>query len=100
MRGRAGHAGARTLSVTVASMNGQWAPCRVVEPGGWATFSGYGPSGNHVVGLRTCAPAIVPAGDVRASDMTGRVDASAAVGWHLGQLDRRPRAMPPLTGRC
>ncbi|MFE1228662.1 alpha-amylase [Streptomyces sp. NPDC058745] len=69
-----------TVSVTVEYMNGQWAPCRVVEPGGWATFSGYGTSGNYVAGLRTCDPANVPAGDVRSSDISGRVAASAAVG--------------------
>src|SRR5690349_16637681 len=26
------------VSVTVEYTNGQWAPCRVIEPGGWATF--------------------------------------------------------------
>jgi hypothetical protein len=48
-----------TVSVTVEYTNGQWAPCRVIEPGGWATFSGYGPSGNYVTALRTCDPALV-----------------------------------------
>ncbi|MET9622718.1 hypothetical protein ABZZ37_18395 [Streptomyces sp. NPDC006464] len=77
-----------TVSVTVGYVNGQWAPCRVIQPGGWATFSGYGTSGNYVAGLRTCDPAIVPAGDVRAApDIPGRVDASAVVGWHLGASD-------------
>ena len=69
-----------TVSVTVEYTNGQWAPCRVIEPGGWGTFSGYGTSGNYVAGLRTCDPANVPAGDVRSSDTSGRVAASAAVG--------------------
>ncbi|WP_187282822.1 alpha-amylase [Streptomyces sp. MS191] len=74
-----------TVSVTVGYVNGQWAPCRVIEPGGWATFSGYGTSGNYVVGLWTCDPATVPAGAVRAaSDVSGRVDASDAAGWHRG----------------
>ncbi|MFI8101257.1 alpha-amylase [Streptomyces sp. NPDC086023] len=45
------------VSVTVEYTNGQWAPCRVIEPGGWATFSGYGTGGNYVTGLRTCDPA-------------------------------------------
>lgn len=46
-----------TVSVTVEYTNGQWAPCRVIEPGGRATFSGYGTNGNYVTGLRTCDPA-------------------------------------------
>ncbi|WP_063831284.1 alpha-amylase [Streptomyces sp. NRRL F-2664] len=46
-----------TVSVTVEYTNGQWAPCRVIEPGGRATFSGYGTSGNYATGLRTCDPA-------------------------------------------
>lgn len=50
-----------TVSVTVEYTNGQWAPCRVIEPGGWATFSGYGTGGNYVTGLRTCDPAVVTA---------------------------------------
>ncbi|MFJ5934048.1 alpha-amylase [Streptomyces sp. NPDC093071] len=48
-----------TVSVTVTYTNGQWAPCRVIEPGGRAAFSGYGTEGNHVTGLRTCDPAAV-----------------------------------------
>ncbi|WP_225800217.1 alpha-amylase [Streptomyces sp. NK15101] len=51
-----------TVSVTVEYTNGQWAPCRVIEPGGWATFAGYGTDGNYVTGLRTCDPALVTAG--------------------------------------
>ncbi|MDX2294028.1 MULTISPECIES: alpha-amylase [Streptomyces] len=46
-----------TVSVTVEYTNGQWAPCRVIEPGRWATFAGYGTDGNYVTGLRTCGPA-------------------------------------------
>ncbi|MGW0119915.1 alpha-amylase [Streptomyces sp. NPDC003327] len=45
-----------TVTVTVTYTNGEWAPCRVVEPGGWATFSGYGTNGNYVTGLWTCDP--------------------------------------------
>ncbi|GAA3894990.1 hypothetical protein GCM10022244_01020 [Streptomyces gulbargensis] len=48
---------AETVAVTVAYTNGQWAPCRVVAPGQWATFAGYGTDGNYVTGLRTCDPA-------------------------------------------
>lgn len=50
-----------TASVTVEYTNGQWAPCRLIEPGGWATFSGYGTAGNYVTALRTCDPAFVTA---------------------------------------
>ncbi|MFC8587568.1 alpha-amylase [Streptomyces sp. NPDC057217] len=50
-----------TVSVTVAYTNGQWAPCRVIEPGDWATFSGYGTEGSHVTGLRTCDPGALAA---------------------------------------
>lgn len=50
-----------TVSVTVEYTNGQWAPCRVIEPGGWATFAGYGTNGNYVTGLRTCDPSLVTA---------------------------------------
>ncbi|WP_236238886.1 alpha-amylase [Streptomyces sp. CC228A] len=46
-----------TVAVTVEYTNGQWAPCRVIQPGEWATFAGYGTDGNHVTGLRTCDPA-------------------------------------------
>lgn len=46
-----------TVSVTVEYTNGQWAPCRVIEPGGWATFAGYGTDSNYVTTLRTCDPA-------------------------------------------
>ncbi|MGA5220949.1 alpha-amylase [Streptomyces cinereoruber] len=46
-----------TVSVTVEYTNGQWAPCRVIEPGAWATFAGYGTDGNYVTGVRTCDPA-------------------------------------------
>ncbi|WP_436995711.1 alpha-amylase [Streptomyces sp. enrichment culture] len=46
-----------TVAVTVDYTNGQWAPCRVIEPGQWATFAGYGTDGNYVTGLRTCDPA-------------------------------------------
>ncbi|MFB7337061.1 alpha-amylase [Streptomyces adustus] len=48
-----------TVSVTVEYTNGQWAPCRVIAPDGWATFSGYGTNGNYVTGLRTCDPVLV-----------------------------------------
>ncbi|MFB7940143.1 alpha-amylase [Streptomyces sp. NPDC056049] len=48
---------ADTVSVTVEYTNGQWAPCRVIEPGAWATFAGYGTDGNYVTGVRTCDPA-------------------------------------------
>ncbi|MGW6858385.1 alpha-amylase [Streptomyces xanthophaeus] len=51
-----------TVSVTVEYANGQWVPCRVIEPNGWATFSGYGTGANYVTGLRTCDPAVVTAG--------------------------------------
>ncbi|MEU6533340.1 alpha-amylase [Streptomyces sp. NPDC046928] len=44
------------VSVTVEYTNKQWAPCRVIEPGGRATFAGYGTDGNYVTGLRTCDP--------------------------------------------
>ncbi|MFC8272744.1 alpha-amylase [Streptomyces sp. NPDC057271] len=50
-----------TVSVTVTYTNGQWAPCRVIEPGGWATFTGYGTNANYVLGLKTCAPSLVTA---------------------------------------
>lgn len=46
-----------TVAVTVEYTNGQWAPCRVISPGAWATFAGYGTDGNYVTGLRTCDPA-------------------------------------------
>ncbi|WP_340559276.1 alpha-amylase [Streptomyces sp. GSL17-111] len=45
-----------TVAVTVDYTNGQSAPCRVLEPDAWATFSGYGTDGNHVTALRTCDP--------------------------------------------
>ncbi|CAL9639676.1 alpha-amylase [Streptomyces sp. enrichment culture] len=45
-----------TVAVTVEYTNGQSAPCRVIQPGGWATFAGYGTDGNYVTGLRTCDP--------------------------------------------
>ncbi|SEE50841.1 Alpha amylase inhibitor [Streptomyces sp. 2131.1] len=45
-----------TVSVTVEYTNNQWAPCRVLQPGEWATFAGYGTDGNYVTGLRTCDP--------------------------------------------
>lgn len=45
------------VAVTVDYTNGQWAPCRVIQPGAWATFAGYGTDGNYVTGLRTCDPA-------------------------------------------
>ncbi|MFF8602091.1 alpha-amylase [Streptomyces sp. NPDC015232] len=45
-----------TVAVTVEYTNGQWAPCRVILPGQWATFAGYGTDGNYVTGLRTCDP--------------------------------------------
>jgi hypothetical protein len=45
------------VAVTVEYTNGQWAPCRVINPGGWATFAGYGTDGNRVTGLLTCDPA-------------------------------------------
>lgn len=51
-----------TVAVTVEYTNGQWAPCRVIEPSGWATFAGYGSDGNHVTRLLTCDPAAVTAG--------------------------------------
>ncbi|WP_235617291.1 alpha-amylase [Streptomyces thermolilacinus] len=46
-----------TVAVTVEYTNGQWAPCRVIQPGQSATFAGYGTDGNYVTGLRTCDPA-------------------------------------------
>ncbi|MET9953352.1 alpha-amylase [Streptomyces sp. NPDC006339] len=46
-----------TVAITVVYTNGQSAPCRVIPPGGWATFAGYGTDGNYVTGLRTCDPA-------------------------------------------
>ncbi|MFC9729992.1 alpha-amylase [Streptomyces roseolus] len=46
-----------TVAVTVDYTNGQWAPCRVIQPGERATFAGYGTDGNYVTGLRTCDPA-------------------------------------------
>ncbi|MEV4947863.1 alpha-amylase [Streptomyces sp. NPDC053755] len=45
---------ALAVAVTVAYADGQVAPCRVIEPGGVATFAGYGPQLNYVTGLRTC----------------------------------------------
>ncbi|MFF5971156.1 alpha-amylase [Streptomyces sp. NPDC012769] len=45
-----------TVAVTVVYTNGQSAPCRVIPPGGWATFAGYGTDGNYATGLRTCDP--------------------------------------------
>ncbi|MFI9150508.1 alpha-amylase [Streptomyces sp. NPDC053367] len=48
-----------TVAVTVEYTNGQWAPCRLIEPNGWATFAGYGTDGNYVTGLLTCDPALV-----------------------------------------
>ncbi|MFC8342286.1 alpha-amylase [Streptomyces sp. NPDC057280] len=45
-----------TVAVTVEYTDHQWAPCRVLDPGNWATFSGYGPNGNYVTGLWTCTP--------------------------------------------
>ncbi|MFF5504651.1 alpha-amylase [Streptomyces roseolus] len=45
-----------TVSVTVEYTNRQWAPCRVIGPGQWATFAGYGTDGNYVTGVRTCDP--------------------------------------------
>lgn len=45
-----------TVAVTVEYTNGQWAPCHVIQPGGSATFAGYGTNGNYVTGLRTCDP--------------------------------------------
>ncbi|MFJ6940405.1 alpha-amylase [Streptomyces sp. NPDC101132] len=45
-----------TVSVTVEYTNDQWAPCRVIDPDGWATFAGYGTGGNYVTALRTCDP--------------------------------------------
>lgn len=53
---------ADTVSVTVEYTNGQWAPCRVVEPGGRVTFAGYGTNGNYVTGLRACDPVLVTTG--------------------------------------
>ncbi|MEU0088084.1 alpha-amylase [Streptomyces sp. NPDC006274] len=47
-----------TVAVTVEYTNGQWAPCRVVQPGDRATFAGYGTDGNYVTALRTCDPAL------------------------------------------
>ena len=48
---------AEAVSVTVEYTNGQWAPCRVIEPDARATFAGYGTDANYVTGLRTCDPA-------------------------------------------
>ncbi|WP_330237939.1 alpha-amylase [Streptomyces sp. NBC_00525] len=42
------------VSVTVEYTNGQWAPCVTLQPGGWATFAGYGTNANYVTALRTC----------------------------------------------
>jgi hypothetical protein len=47
-----------TVAVTVEYTIGQWAPCNVIEPGGWATFAGYGTDGNYM-GLQTCDPNLV-----------------------------------------
>lgn len=44
------------VAVTVEYTDGQAAPCRVIDPGAWATFAGYGPQFNYVTGLRTCDP--------------------------------------------
>ncbi|MFC8953502.1 alpha-amylase [Streptomyces sp. NPDC057101] len=46
-----------TVAVTVEYTDGQAAPCRVIEPGAWATFAGYGSQFNYATGLRTCDPA-------------------------------------------
>lgn len=46
-----------TVAVTVEYTDGQPAPCRVIEPGAWVTFAGYGSQFNYVTGLRTCDPA-------------------------------------------
>lgn len=48
-----------TVAVTVEYTNGQWAPCRVIQPGGSATFAGYGTDGNYVRGLLTCDAQLV-----------------------------------------
>ncbi|WP_240802605.1 alpha-amylase [Streptomyces sp. A0642] len=45
-----------TVAVTAEYTNGQSAPCRVLAPGAWATFAGYGTDGNYVTGLRSCDP--------------------------------------------
>ncbi|MBB1245597.1 alpha-amylase [Streptomyces durbertensis] len=45
-----------TVAVTVEYTNGQDAPCRVIQPGEWATFSGYGTQSNYVTALRSCDP--------------------------------------------
>lgn len=50
------------VAITVDYTNGQGAPCRVLQPGQWATFAGYGTDGNHVTGLRTCDPAATAGG--------------------------------------
>ncbi|MEV8593589.1 alpha-amylase [Streptomyces sp. NPDC052012] len=47
------------VAVTVEYTNGQWAPCRVVQPGASVTFAGYGTDGNYVTGLLTCDPNLV-----------------------------------------
>ncbi|MER7516481.1 alpha-amylase [Streptomyces sp. NPDC126499] len=48
-----------TVAVTVEYADGQVAPCRVLEPGAWATFAGYGSRPDGVTGLRTCDPGAV-----------------------------------------
>lgn len=43
-----------TVNVAVEYTDGTVSPCRTIEPGEWATFSGYGTQGNYVTGLLTC----------------------------------------------
>ncbi|MCC8340254.1 alpha-amylase [Streptomyces sp. R1] len=49
---------AETVAVTVEYTNGQDAPCRVIAPGAWATFAGYGTDGNYAIAVRTCEPSV------------------------------------------
>ncbi|MFE8910528.1 alpha-amylase [Streptomyces globisporus] len=51
-----------SVAVTVEYTNGQEAPCRVLGPGEWGAFAGYGTNGNYVTALRTCAPSPVISG--------------------------------------
>ncbi|WP_304453037.1 hypothetical protein [Nocardiopsis sp. YSL2] len=50
-----------TVAVELEYTDGMVSSCRVIEPGAWATFSGYGTNGNYVTEMRTCEPASVAA---------------------------------------
>ncbi|MET7986172.1 MULTISPECIES: hypothetical protein [unclassified Streptomyces] len=45
-----------TVNVTVQYTDGQDAPCRTLLPRAIATFAGYGPQLNYVIGLSGCTP--------------------------------------------